>query len=121
MNNAARIGSFVLTCAFAGAVFAQGAAQPPVAPPAQGAGASAEFSSIDQNKDGKVSSTEAQSNSDLRSAFSSLDADKDTYLTPTEFSKWNKAGKSGGAMPAPERGATSNSASEPAEAAPKAE
>lgn len=121
MNNTVRFGSFVLSCAIAGAVFAQGAPAPVA--PAPGASASAEFSVIDTNKDGKVSSTEAQSNSDLRSAFSSLDADKDTYLTQSEFSKWNKAGKSG-AMPAPGQdrstgGASSNSISEPADASPK--
>jgi len=121
MNNATRIGSFVLSCAIAGAVFAQAA--PPVAPALPGASSSAEFTAIDQNKDGKVSSTEAQSNTDLRSAFSSLDADKDTYLTPSEFSKWNKAGKSGGAMPPSDKGASSRSAVEPADssAAPKSE
>ena len=70
--------------------------------------------------------TEAQSNSDLRSAFSSLDADKDTYLTPSELAKWNKMDKSGGASSdrgASSGGASSNSVSEPADssasAAPK--
>lgn len=123
MNNTVRFGSFVLSCAIAGAVFAQGAPAPaPVSPAAGGVSASADFSSIDTNKDGKVSSTEAQSNTDLRSAFSSLDADKDTYLSQSEFAKWNK-GKSG-AMPAPGAdrstgGASSNSISEPAGASPK--
>lgn len=94
MNNTVRLGSFVLACALGGAAFAQGAASP-AGSPAQGAGASSEFGSLDTNRDGKVSSTEAQSNSELRSAFSSLDADKDTYLSQSEFAKWNKTGKSG--------------------------
>jgi len=123
MNNTVRFGSFVLSCAIAGAVFAQGAPAPAPVSPAAGVSASADFSVIDTNKDGKVSSTEAQSNTELRSAFSSLDADKDTYLTQSEFAKWNKSGKSG-AMPAPgsdrsSGGASSNSISEPADASPK--
>jgi len=129
MNNAARIGSFVVSCALAGAVFAQ-AATPPATAPGAGASSNAsissDFGSLDTNKDGKVSSTEAQSNSELRSAFSSLDADKDTYLTPSELAKWNKMDKAGGASAdhgASSSGASSNSVSEPADssasAAPK--
>jgi hypothetical protein len=38
--------------------------------------------------------SEIQSNSELRSQFDSLDTNKDSYLTPIEFSKWNHAGKS---------------------------
>ena len=119
MNNSVRFGSFILSCAIAGAVFAQ------ATPPASQPGASSEFGSIDSNKDGKVSSTEAQSNSELRSSFSSLDADKDTYLSQSEFAKWNKGGKSG-AMPAPGAdrsgaagGASSNSSSDHKGASPQ--
>jgi len=121
MNNAAPIGSFALSCALVGAVFAQGAPAPAPVTPAPSVGISSEFGSIDTNKDGKVSSTEAQSNTELRSAFPSLDADKDTYLTPSEFAKWNKVGKAGGAMAPSDHGANSNSASEPVDssASPK--
>ena len=102
MNKTVRIGSFIASCVVAGAVFAQ-AATTPAGAPAQGVGAGAagasvahDFSSIDTNKDGKVSSTEAQSNSELRSAFSTLDADNDTYLSQSEFAKWSAGGKAGG-------------------------
>lgn len=88
-------GSFALLLA-AGVVSAQNASPPATTSPgaSQGASASVDFSSVDQNKDGKLSSAEVQSNSELRSAFSNLDADRDSYLSQSEYAKWNKAGKS---------------------------
>lgn len=93
----------IVSCALAGAAFAQAtspAGSPSTGAGAQGVGSSTgaahDFGSMDTNKDGKVSSTEAQSNSELRSAFSTLDADKDTYLSQSEFAKWSAGGKSGG-------------------------
>lgn len=86
MNSAIRFSALALSLGLAGAAFAQAppaTAQPPVVP---------EFASIDQNKDGKLSASEVQSNSSLQSAFGSLDADHDSYLTPAEYSKW-KPGK----------------------------
>lgn len=90
MKNAMRFGTLAMALAAAGAVSAQA---PLTAPPASRT-APVEFGSVDQNKDGRVSLTEAQSNNDLRAAFTGLDANRDTYLTPAEFSKWNNAGKS---------------------------
>jgi hypothetical protein len=111
MNKSVRIGSLVVSCALAGAAFAQAtspAGSPSTGAGAQGMGVAHEFTSIDTNKDGKVSSTEAQSNTELRSAFSTLDADKDTYLSQSEFAKWSAGGKSGGM---PSSGADRNSSS----------
>jgi len=82
-------GSLVLSFA-AGVVLAQA---PAPTTPSQGASASVEFSSIDANRDGRLSTGEVQSHSDLKSSFASLDADRDSYLSATEYSKWNKAGK----------------------------
>ena len=94
-------GSFALLFA-AGFVSAQnatppagGAAGTPGA--SQGASASMDFGKVDTNKDGRLSSTEVQSHSELRSAFTKLDADRDTYLSQSEYQKWDKAGKSGAA------------------------
>jgi hypothetical protein len=89
--------SFALSLA-AGVVSAQDAAVAAANPatpaiPSAGASASVEFKTIDSNSDGRVSSAEAQANMDLRSAFSTLDADRDSYLSQSEYAKWNKATK----------------------------
>jgi hypothetical protein len=87
------IGSLVVSLA-AGAVFAQDAAPAASAQAQASTSASVDFSSLDANKDGRVSMSEVQSNTDLKSQFDALDSNKDSYLTPIEFSKWNHAGKS---------------------------
>ena len=53
-----------------------------------------DFKPIDMNADGRVSLEEAKPNSDLVSAFEALDVNHDDYLTPLEFSRWSRAGKS---------------------------
>ena len=87
------IGSLALSLA-AGVVYAQNAT-PPATSPGQGASSSMEFGTVDANRDGRVSSAEAQSHSALRTEFSKLDADSDNYLSQSEFQKWDKAGKAG--------------------------
>ena len=99
MKNVTRIATLAVSLATAGFVFAQDAAAPAATPAATEAQSSAstsavDFSSLDVNKDGRVSMAEIQSNTELRSQFDSLDTNKDSYLTPIEFSKWNHAGKS---------------------------
>jgi hypothetical protein len=94
MKNATRFGSLVLSLAGVAAVYAQAPA--PAAPaPEKIAQAPVEFGAMDSNKDGRLSQTEAQSNNALQSTFTTLDADRDSYLTPAEFSKWSGAGKAG--------------------------
>ena len=83
MHNATRFGSLAIALVFAGAA----AAQAPAAgsPPAQGGTAPVEFSSVDADKDGRVSAEEAQAHSELRAAFPTLDANRDSQLSKDEF------------------------------------
>ena len=39
-----------------------------------------------------MSQVEARSHAELGTAFATLDADKDTYLSQSEFAKWNQGG-----------------------------
>ncbi|MEO8308459.1 MAG: hypothetical protein ABI616_10535 [Pseudomonadota bacterium] len=89
MKNVTKVGSLLVSIAATGLVFAQAPAVTPAA-----SVDSTQFSSMDLNKDGKLSQAEIRSQADLQNAFISLDADHDTYLSESEFSKWNKAGKS---------------------------
>lgn len=99
MKTVTRIATLAVSLATAGFVFAQDADAPAAAPAAAQSQSSAstsssvDFSSLDANKDGRVSMSEVQSNTELRSQFDSLDTNKDSYLTPIELSKWNHAGK----------------------------
>lgn len=103
MMKRAIVGSLALSFA-AGIVSAQQPSPPAAGTPSQGASASVEFGSIDTNRDGRLSTAEVQSHSDLKSSFATLDADRDSYLSQTEYSKWNKAGKMspGSDMPKPD-------------------
>ena len=92
MKNTVRLGSVVLSLAFAGALFAQDAA-PAATTPAAEHPAHAQFSSLDKDKDGRVSQTEAQTDDQLKSAFATLDTDNDRYLSTSEFAKWGTAEK----------------------------
>jgi thiamine biosynthesis lipoprotein ApbE len=89
MKDVIKAGSLLVSVAAAGLVFGQ-APPAPSAPSAE----TIQFSSVDMNKDGKLSQAEVRSNADLQTAFTTLDSDRDTYLSQSEFSKWNKAGKS---------------------------
>jgi EF hand len=86
-----KIGSLLVSVAAAGLVFGQAPPAPSTPAPATD---SIQFSAVDMNKDGKLSQAEVRSHGDLQSSFATLDADRDTYLSQSEFSKWNKAGKS---------------------------
>lgn len=89
MNIGTRLG-LVLAITFAAAADAQVAAPAPANqnPPLF------DFKPIDANSDGRVSLEEAKPNSDLVSAFEALDVNHDDFLTPLEFSRWSRAGKS---------------------------
>jgi hypothetical protein len=76
MKNVIGNGIAGLALAFAGAALADG--KP----------GHAEFGAVDQNRDGRVSKVEAQAYSELTSQFGTLDADRDSYLSQTEFGKW---------------------------------
>ena len=89
MKDVIKVGSLLVSIAAAGLVFGQ-------APPAHTCSLRGfdPVRSVDMNKDGKVSQAEARSNAELQTAFTTLDADRDNNLSQSEFSKWNKAGKS---------------------------
>ncbi len=49
------------------------------------------FSTLDTNKDGKLSLAEARADADLYASFAMLDLNQDGYLTPDEFKAWPRA------------------------------
>jgi hypothetical protein len=105
MKPAMFTGSVVLSL-LAGVAMAQApspasdpAAAPSATTPTQGTGRGADFATVDRNKDGRVSSSEASVNSDLNTEFSKLDANRDSYLSSDEFAKWSKAEKPKAGMP----------------------
>lgn len=127
----ALIGSLALSLA-AGIVSAQNAAPPAATSPgmSQGAAAATDFNSLDANRDGRVSAAEARSHAELTSSFATLDADSDTYLSQSEFAKWNKGSKSssprapspsGNTSPAPTSPDTTRSTGGDLDASPGAE
>lgn len=77
------------------------------ATPAQTA-AKIDFSTLDKDVDGKLSKEEALAVVELDANFDRLDTDRDGSVSPTEFSHWNRAGKS---MPLPHDPATAPSGS----------
>jgi Ca2+-binding EF-hand superfamily protein len=72
----------LLTCTVGDALFAQ-AVHSELAPIA--------FSTLDTNKDGKISLSEARADPGLYEAFAMLDVNHDGYLTPAEFQAWPRA------------------------------
>jgi Ca2+-binding EF-hand superfamily protein len=51
------------------------------------------FSTLDTNKDGKISPSEARADPDLYAAFDTLDLNHDGFLSPQEFQAWPRAMK----------------------------
>jgi Ca2+-binding EF-hand superfamily protein len=49
------------------------------------------FSTLDSNKDGKISPAEARADPDLYASFEMLDANHDGFLSPREFAAWPRA------------------------------
>jgi hypothetical protein len=74
----------IVTCAACSGVFAQtvGSELKPLA-----------FSTLDTNKDGKLSPAEARADPELAMDFEMLDLNHDGFLTPTEFAAWPRAQK----------------------------
>jgi hypothetical protein len=73
---------------------------PPAEPPATPADSpKIDFITIDRNTDGRLSKEEAAPVADLEMVFTVLDADGDDSVSPTEFSRWKRAGKVDGAKP----------------------
>ncbi len=49
------------------------------------------FSTLDTNKDGRISQSEARADPDLYASFDMLDANHDGFLSPQEFQAWPRA------------------------------
>jgi hypothetical protein len=77
------------------------------------------FTTADRNGDGSISRQEALLVPDLTSAFEMLDADRDDMISPTEFSRWNRAAKT--EPPTPRDPATAPSGSAGSQHMPKVE
>ncbi len=84
MKFAMPITCILLTCTAGATLFAQGVRSElkPIA-----------FSTLDTNKDGKLSLREAHADPDLEMAFEMLDLNHDGYLSPKEFQAWPRAMK----------------------------
>ena len=82
----------LLTCAAGETLFAQGVGTElkPIA-----------FSTLDTNKDGKLSLSEARADPGLYADFAMLDVNQDGFLSPEEFQAWPRASKTKGAVPDP--------------------
>lgn len=68
-----------------GAALAQGTPPPSTT---SGAGAGAEFTKLDKDKDGTVNKKEAASNKDLTKQWDTLDVNKDGKLDEAEFAQF---------------------------------
>lgn len=49
------------------------------------------FSTLDTNKDGRISPSEARADPDLYASFEMLDVNHDGFLSPREFQAWPRA------------------------------
>jgi Ca2+-binding EF-hand superfamily protein len=92
MKTAVTLTFLLLACTTGELLFAQAASSElkPIA-----------FSTLDTNKDGKISLEEARTDPGLYDAFAMLDVNHDGYLSPTEFQAWPRALKAKGAVPDP--------------------
>jgi hypothetical protein len=82
MKLALSLTCLLLTCTAGGTLCAQGVGSElkPIA-----------FSTLDTNKDGKLSRSEARADPDLYMAFDTLDVNHDGFLSPQEFQAWPRA------------------------------
>ena len=82
MKTVIRLTCVLLACGAGGMSFAQNVRTElkPVA-----------FSTLDTNKDGKISLQEARAAPDLYASFDMLDLNHDGFLSPAEFQAWPRA------------------------------
>lgn len=99
MNTPARHSFAIVALMVAGAAGAQTAA--PAQATSQIDTAKIDFVTVDKDRNGSLSKSEAASIADLESAFESLDADHDQAVSRTEFQRWSRAGKPVSAPPDP--------------------
>jgi EF hand len=88
MNSIIKVSALAIVLA-AGAAFAQ------QTPPAPTGTSSMDYSKLDTNGDGVISKDEAKGDPSLSSQFSTLDADKDGKLSSSELAKAATKGKEG--------------------------
>jgi hypothetical protein len=81
------LGPYMLALTAAGSICAQAPAMPK------------DFSTLSKNKDGRVSSVEAEARAELHDIFDGLDKNHDGFLTGAEFSAWSGAGNTNDAVP----------------------
>lgn len=106
-----RAASIALAATLAAVLSAQVPAETPKS--AKTAKPAIEFSTLDSNGDGRVSTTEVQFVDDLKGSFAGLDANRDANLSPTEFANWSRAAKSADAPPvSPSTGPSGSSGSQ---------
>ncbi len=82
MKLARMLTCLVLACAPCSALFAQAAHSELKA---------IAFSTLDTNKDGKLSRDEARADPELYADFDMLDTNHDGFLSPEEFHRWPRA------------------------------
>jgi hypothetical protein len=101
----ATFGIACMSIGFVAVALAQNAQNPATNPGSQKVAPPIQFSSLDANKDGRVSREEVKANNDLTSSFATLDVNKDAYLSEAEFGKWHSHGSTppSGNMTTPEK------------------
>lgn len=100
MPRPSRIAALLMPLIAAGAVHAQVAAPPPTPQqPLPADTPSVDFSQVDANRDGNISRPEALSAADLHASFELLDTDRNQSISPAEFARWSRAGKSAPDVP----------------------
>ncbi len=82
MKLATSFACFLLASGCCGTVLAQGT-HPELKPIA--------FGTLDTNKDGRISPSEARTDPDLYASFEMLDLNHDGFLSPQEFQAWPRA------------------------------
>jgi hypothetical protein len=78
----------ILSVALAGGAWAQAPADSEGLKTGTGGEVNALFGELDINHDGRVSRDEAKGSTELTASWAKLDANKDSYLTAQEYSKW---------------------------------
>jgi hypothetical protein len=95
MKMAVSLTCVLMTCAAGGTVLAQGVGSElkPIA-----------FSTLDTNKDGRISRSEAHADPELEMEFDMLDVNHDGFLSPAEFQAWPRALKTNASRHDPSTG-----------------
>jgi hypothetical protein len=100
MNNiTSRQASVLIALCAASLCFAQTPAPPPAKSHADTA--KIDFVTVDKDESGSITKEETKVIADLDAAFDQLDANQDRSVSPAEFSRWSRAGKTTAEPPDP--------------------